>query len=519
MTPSDRSGTAASSASSASSASDAPVVIIGAGPAGLTAAHELVAHLPVLVLEQNGRVGGLAQTVEHDGFRFDIGGHRFFTKIRLVQDFWRSTLGTDLLRRPRLSRIYYRGRFFSYPLRPLDALTNLGLGTSVAVAASYLWSLLFPIRPERSFADWVSNRFGRRLFEIFFKTYTEKVWGIPCERIDADWAAQRIKGLSLGSAALNMLWPGRNRTRRIKTLIDEFEYPRLGPGMMWEAVRARVEAAGGTVVLHSRTVALHHADRRVKAVEVEHDGARRRQAARHVIATMPLRDLVHGLTPPAPTEVLDAASRLKYRDFITVALIVDQARVFDDNWIYVHDAAVQVGRIQNFKNWSPDMVPDASKTCLGLEYFCFEDDDLWSMPDAELVALGSRELVATGLVQPDRILRGVVVRMPKAYPVYDTGYQEALDVVRSYVDEFENLQPVGRNGMHKYNNQDHSMLMAILAVRNVLGARHDLWAVNSDDEYQEELRIDERGPAATLVQDARHLRETQPLVPRERPPD
>ena len=493
-----------------------PVVIIGAGPAGLTAAHELVAHRSVLVLEQDRRVGGLAQTVEHEGFRFDIGGHRFFTKIRLVQDFWRATLGTELLRRPRLSRIYYRGRFFSYPLRPFNALSNLGIGTSLSVMASYLWSLLFPIRPERSFADWVTNRFGRRLFEIFFKTYTEKVWGIPCDRIGAEWAAQRIKGLSLSSAVLNMLWPGRNRGGQIKTLIDEFEYPRLGPGMMWEAVRSRVEAAGGTVTLGSRTVAVHHVGRRVSAVEVERDGTRSRQPAGHVISTMPLRDLVHGLVPAAPDEVRDAASQLKYRDFITVALIVDQPHVFDDNWIYVHDDSVHVGRIQNFKNWSPDMVPDASKTRLGLEYFCFEDDSLWSMADADLVELGRRELAATGLVDADRIVGGVVVRMPKAYPVYDTGYQDALQVVRAYLDGFENLQPVGRNGMHKYNNQDHSMLMAILAARNVLGERHDLWAINSDDEYQEELHADERDPTPDLAQDLRSLRETEPRVPRER---
>ena len=371
---------------------DDPIVVIGAGPAGLTAAHELVQHESVVVLEQDTVVGGLAQTVEHNGFRFDIGGHRFFTKVDLVREYWHRILGDDLLRRPRMSRIYYRGKFFDYPLRPLNALWNLGLLTSLGVAGSYVWSLLFPIRPERSFADWVSNRFGRRLFLIFFKTYTEKVWGIPCETIGAEWAAQRIKGLSLGTAIVSMLMPSRNKTGTIKTLIDEFEYPRLGPGMMWDAVRDRVEQAGGTVRLESRIVALHHDGRRIQAVEIERHGTRSMQPARHVISTMPLRDLIKGLVPAAPSDVVAAASSLKYRDFLTVAMIVDDPDVFADNWIYIHDERIKVGRIQNFKNWSPEMVPDPTKTCLGLEYFCFEGDGLWSMKDAELIELGRREL-------------------------------------------------------------------------------------------------------------------------------
>ena len=494
-----------------------PVVVIGAGPAGLTAAHELVATQPVVVLEQDGVVGGLARTVEHGGFRFDIGGHRFFTKVPVVQQFWHAILGDDLLRRPRLSRIYYRGKFFDYPLRPFNALRNLGILTSLAVVASYVRSQLFPIRPERSVADWVSNRFGRRLFLIFFKTYTEKVWGIPCETIGAEWAAQRIKGLSLGTAVLNMLMPSRNKDGAIKTLIDEFEYPRLGPGMMWEAVRARVEQAGGTVRLDSRTVAIHHDGTRVHAVEVERHGERAMQPAHHVISTMPLRDLITGLVPAAPPDVVAAANALKYRDFLTVALIVDAPAVFEDNWIYVHDDTVRVGRIQNFKNWSPEMVPDPTKTCLGLEYFCFEGDGLWTMSDADLVALGTRELAATSLVGVEAIAGGAVVRMPKAYPIYDTGYQEALLTVRSYLERFENLQPVGRNGMHKYNNQDHSMLMAMLAVRNLDGEAHDLWSINTDDEYHEELRSHEGAGADQLSEDLRRLRETQPAVPRERP--
>jgi protoporphyrinogen oxidase len=496
-----------------------PVVVVGAGPAGLTAAYELVRRgVPVVVLEADRVVGGIARTVEYKGFRFDIGGHRFFTKVGVVSELWHAMLGSDLLTRPRLSRIYYRGRFFDYPLRPLNALGNLGVFTSLGVLASYLWIKLFPIRPEVSFADWVSNRFGRRLFDIFFRTYTEKVWGIPCSRIGAQWAAQRIKGLSLRTAILHMI--GRRRAGgpgAIKTLIDEFEYPRLGPGMMWEAFRARVEDTGGRIELGCRVVGLEHDERAVRAVELERAGRRLTQPASHVISTMPLRSLVGALAPAPPRVVLEAAGRLQYRDFVTVALIIDQPDVFPDNWIYIHDDAVKVGRIQNFKNWSPAMVPDPSKTCLGLEYFCFEGDGLWSMADADLVGLATRELARIGLVRADLVIDGAVVRMPKAYPVYDEGFTDALGTVRAYLDGFSNLQAVGRNGMHKYNNQDHSMYTAILAVRNLFGEAHDIWAVNADDEYHEEVSARDAGTAADLPADVRDLAATQPVVPTRLP--
>ncbi|MBI2833500.1 MAG: NAD(P)/FAD-dependent oxidoreductase [Acidobacteria bacterium] len=495
---------------------DAPVVIVGAGPAGLTAAYELTRiEVPVLVFEQDSQVGGIARTVEYKGFRFDIGGHRFFTKVQIVRDLWRSTLGSDFLRRPRLSRIYYRGRFFDYPLKPFNALSNLGILTSTLVLLSYLWIKLFPIKPEVSLEDWVSNRFGRRLYRIFFKTYTEKVWGIPCHTIGAQWAAQRIKGLSLRTALVNMLFPRRS-TRRgdtIKTLIDEFEYPRHGPGMMWDVFRRKVESAGGLVELDTAVIRLHHDGPHVTAVKIARNGAERLQATTHVISTMPIRHLVRALEPPAPPDVIAAADRLKYRDFVTVALIIDEESLFPDNWIYVHDDAVKVGRIQNFKNWSPDMVPDPRQTCLGLEYFCFEGDGLWSMRDADLIDLATRELTAIGLARPDKVIDGTVVRMPKAYPVYDEGYDEALDVVRRYLARFENLQLVGRNGMHKYNNQDHSMLTAILAVRNLFGERHDLWAVNADEEYHEEASDDDATTPAGFAADLRELARTQPAVP------
>jgi protoporphyrinogen oxidase len=484
-------------------------VIAGAGPAGLTAAWMLAKRGCVpLVLEQDNQVGGLARTVEYKGFRFDIGGHRFFTKVGVVQKLWRSMLGPEMLWRPRLSRIYYGGKFFDYPLKPMNALRGLGIGNAFLVLLSYLWIRLKPIRPEVSFEDWVSNRFGRRLYTIFFKTYTEKVWGIPCNRIGAQWAAQRIKGLSLFTAIVNMLFKGGKRggDKQIKTLIEEFEYPRLGPGMMWEAFQADVERLGGRVVLEAPVQRVEHDGQSILSVEYgAHE--RHRVDVAQLVSTIPLRELIQKLSPPPPEAVLAAAARLNYRDFLTVALIIDAPTLFPDNWIYVHDPRVKLGRIQNFKNWSPDMVPDPSKTCLGLEYFCFEGDGLWSMSDHELVKLGEREIAAIGLLGGGKVVDGTVVRMPKAYPVYDDGFVEALAVVRDYLSRFRNLQVAGRNGMHKYNNQDHSMVTALLAAQNLLGEHHDVWAVNADDEYHEESE------AGDVYKDLLELEASQPRVP------
>jgi protoporphyrinogen oxidase len=487
------------------------VVIIGAGPAGLTAAYQLMqGGRHTVVLEEGVRVGGIAQTAEYKGFRFDIGGHRFFTKVRIVQDLWRKVLGPEFLRRPRLSRIYYNGRFFDYPLRPMNALRNLGIMTSLCVLLSYMWARLSPIRPEKSFADWTTNRFGRRLYRIFFESYTEKVWGIPCHTIGAQWAAQRIKGLSLFTAVRNMLFPKWSRGD-IKTLIDEFEYPRLGPGQMWEAVRDQVVASGGRVQMQSKVDRLQHDGTRITAVAGCRDGQPFTLTAGDVISTMPMRHLVQALEPAAPAEIVAAANRLRYRDFLTVALVVDEPSLFPDNWIYVHDSTVKVGRIQNFKNWSADMVPDSSKTCLGLEYFCFEGDGLWNMADAELIALASEEVARIGLARRESIVDGCVLRMPKAYPIYDDTYEAAVDTLKDYLRRFTNLQLVGRNGMHKYNNQDHSMLTAILAVENIFGARHDLWAVNDEEEYHESVAA--RSHDEALAQQIRDMGRTQPAVP------
>jgi protoporphyrinogen oxidase len=477
---------------------DRPVIVIGAGPAGLTAAYELARRkVPVTVLEQDRQGGGIARTATYKGFRFDIGGHRFFTKVAVVSRLWRQLLGDDLLRRPRLSRIIYRNRFFDYPLKPLNALFNLGLWTTLAILLSYFRAKLFPIRTEVSFADWVTNRFGKRLFEIFFKTYTEKVWGIPCHTIGVQWAVQRIKGLSLRTALVTALAPRMFRSSdEIKTLISEFWYPRLGPGMMWEALRDRTVALGGKVILGCRVTRIEHDGSRVLRVEVDQDGTPLGYPADEVISSMPIKVLILALSPPAPEEVRAAAEHLTYRDFLTVALIVEGEDLFPDNWLYIHDETVRVGRIQNFGNWSPEMVPEPGKSCLGLEYFCAEGDDLWTMADAELVALAARELAAIGLVPGLTVLDGAVVRMPKAYPVYDEVYPSAIKLVREYLARFPNLQAVGRNGMHRYNNMDHSMLTGMLAVRNLFHERLDLWAINVDDAYYEEgemVEIEGRG--------------------------
>ena len=466
-----------------------PTLIVGAGPAGLTAAYVLAGNgKPVLVLEKDAQVGGIARTVEYKGFRFDIGGHRFFTKVGPINDLWRTVMGGEMLKRPRLSRIYYGGKYFDYPLKPVNALRGLGVVNAVRIVLSYVWSRIRPVTPEVSFEDWVSNRFGRRLYETFFKTYTEKVWGIPCHTIGAQWAAQRIKGLSLWTAVVNMLFRrfSQPKSAVIKTLIEQFDYPRLGPGQMWEAFEKQVTAMGGVVALQSDVERLIVEGGRVVAAEYRRNGQIEHVDVEAVISTMPLRQLVSSISPPAPAEVRAAAARLNYRDFLTVALVIDQEDVFPDNWIYIHDPGVKLGRIQNFKNWSPDLVPDPSKTCLGLEYFCFEGDGLWTMTDAELVALGRREIGLLKLADPAKVIDGTVVRMPKAYPVYDQGYEQALGVVRSWIDGIANLQVAGRNGMHKYNNQDHSMMTALLAARNILGlGTYDPWKVNTDAEYHE----------------------------------
>lgn len=464
---------------------EAQYVVIGAGPAGLTAACELTRYgIAPLLVEKSHMVGGIARTEAHRGFHFDMGGHRFLTKSEVVERWWHEMLGEDFLVRPRLSRIYCRKSFLDYPLKPLNAMKRLGFVDGALILLSYLRWRLFPYRQEETFEQWVTNRFGKRLFETFFKSYTEKVWGIPCSELRAEWAAQRIKNLSLKTAVMSMFVKPKST---ITTLVDEFHYPRLGPGMMWNAAKVRIEQRGGTVLTESEVVGFHRTGSRVTDVSARRAGSTETLQAAHVISSIPVTEFLQRLDPPPPTEVMEAAGRLKYRDFLTVCLIVDRPELFSDNWIYVHDPDVKVGRIQNFKNWSPEMVPDPGKTSLGLEYFCNEGDALWSTPDGELIELGRRELEYTGLAKSADVVDGCVFRVPKSYPVYDSGYRDCLGTIKDYVDGLESFQTVGRNGLHRYNNQDHSMLTGMLAVRNALiGEANDLWSVNTDQEYHEE---------------------------------
>lgn len=462
-------------------------VIIGAGPAGLTAAYQLTkANRPCVVLEADSVVGGISRTVERNGWRFDIGGHRFFTKVAAVEDLWHEILGDeDFLLRPRMSRIYYNGKFFDYPLRASNALLNLGILEAARCVLSYVRARIRPPADQSNFEGWVSARFGYRLYRIFFKTYTEKVWGVPAKEIQADWAAQRIKNLSLFKAVLNALLPKRDQ-KDITTLIQQFQYPKYGPGMMWERCRELVESGGNKVFTETPVTTVHRDGNRVVAVTAATAGSPRRYEADHVISSMPISLLVHALDPPAPPEVRAAADSLNYRDFLTVALVVPEEAGFPDNWIYVHSPTVRLGRIQNFGSWSPFLVKEG-QTCLGLEYFVFEGDGLWTMRDEDLVELGKRELATLGLVDPSKVESGYVVRMPKAYPMYDEGYRAHVDTIRHCLESsVPNLHVVGRNGMHKYNNQDHSMYTAMLTVENILGASHDIWSVNVEEEYHEE---------------------------------
>jgi protoporphyrinogen oxidase len=478
--------------------------VLGAGPAGLTAAHVLSQRgLPGEVFEADGTVGGLAKTVVLDGYRFDLGGHRFFTKLKPIDRFWAEILGDEFITRQRLSRIYYQGKFFAYPLEARDVVGRLGLGESFLCALSYFWSLRKRGTEAETFEDWVTTRFGKRLYNAFFRSYTEKVWGIPGSEIRAQWAAQRIKDFSFKHALLSVL--GLQR-KQITTLIEKFQYPRLGPGQMWETLAREVEARGLPVHLKQRCVAIRHAEGRVDSIVLRSNGSEQELAVDSVLSTLALRDVVSMLDPAPPDEVLAAARKLRYRDFCVVALMTTQDQPFPDNWIYIHDPGTRAGRVQNFGAWSEDMVPPG-RNCLGVEYFCFEGDEIWRLSNEEAVALAKDELARIGLIDPDKVTDGVKVLVPKAYPMYDSRYEEAVAVIRSYLDGFSNFQTCGRNGLHRYNNQDHSMWTAIMAVLNLTdGADYDVWSVNTEASYHEEGQAVESFLELEVIPEAqRHL--------------
>lgn len=470
-------------------------IIIGGGPAGLTAAYELQKQsdsIRPVIFEAGRIVGGISRTESHNGYRFDIGGHRFFTKVPEVEAMWHEVLGDDFITRPRLSRIYYRDKFYAYPLKIFNALGNIGPYEASRIMLSYIKWKIRPSKREDNFEEWVINRFGGRLYMHFFRSYTEKVWGLNPRNIQADWAAQRIKNLSLPKAVWNAL-TGANDTA---SLIEEFQYPRLGPGMMWEKTAARVQEAGGEVQLQSAVTRVYRDGMRITGVDVrswdgapEHTPVTTHVRGDHFVNTMALRDLIHAFDPPPPEEVIEAADRLKYRDFLIVTLVLNKADPFPDNWIYVHSPKVKVGRIQNFRAWSPEMLADPDTASIGMEYFCQLGDGLWTMSDAELRDLAATELEQLGLGLASDVIDAAIIRQPKAYPVYDGEYQEALEVVSSWIRQLENFQTVGRNGLHRYNNQDHSMLSAMLAARNILGEENDVWSVNVDRAYHEEFEI------------------------------
>jgi len=472
--------------------SHSDVFVIGAGPAGLTAAYLLTKQgVSTTVIEADPTyVGGISRTASYKDFLFDIGGHRFFSKSKEVVDLWKEILPDDFIERPRLSRIYYNGSFFSYPLKAFEALNNLGYVESALCVLSFLQKQAFPTAKPENFHDWVANQFGERLFNIFFKTYTEKVWGMSCDEISADWAAQRIKGLDLWSAMSNALRNSLPRAttpkkggQQIKTLIESFQYPRKGPGMMWDAAAAKIKQRGGRIHMGTRLESLRWNERTAMWTigVITPDGQWKPFSARHVVSSAPIRELVSSIRPQPACK--PAAESLRYRDFLTVALIVDKPDLFPDNWIYIHEPSVKVGRIQNFRSWSPEMVPDAKLACLGLEYFCFEGDGLWNATDAELIALAKKELAIIGLATEAEVKDGCVVRQKKAYPVYDESYKENVETIRTELAEhYPTLHLVGRNGMHKYNNQDHAMMTAMLTVKNV----------NEDAEYHESGAAGER---------------------------
>lgn len=470
---------------------DTPL-ILGAGPAGISCAHYLArAQQKVTVWEKHTKVGGLARTDEFQGFRFDVGPHRFFTKNDMIHNLWCEVTGEDLVHVPRLTRIHYAGQLFKYPLQPLEAFAKLGPATSSRAMLTYAWAQATR-RPSTNFEEWVMGQFGSTLYEIFFKHYTEKVWGIPCARISCDWATQRIKGLNLGSTILHALLPFLNRRGHVKSLIDAFVYPRLGAGQTYEKMAAEVAEQGNAILLGREVTRIFAEKHRLTALEYQEQEQRSTEDVPFLFSSMPITALIQQLTPPPPVEVLQAAQRLYYRAHLCVNVIVDQQHVFPDNWIYVHSPDLRCARIANYGNFSQDMLGDTSMSGIALEYFCFQHDTMWQMNDDALIKLAVGELEKLGFTRAKKVVAGFVTREADSYPAYFLEYQSHLEIIRRYVEQFDNLLCIGRGGMYRYNNQDHAMLSGVLAARNFLGEQHNLWEINIDEAYLEEKSLASR---------------------------
>jgi len=468
-------------------------IIIGAGPAGLATGWELVKYNQSAELFEGGyQIGGLCATFDYNGFKYDFGGHRFFTKQDEVQKIWEEIMGDSFLVRNRLSRIYYQKKFFDYPIKIGNALKQLGLIESALVGLSLISvriSRRLKHKEEVTFEDWIVSRFGRRLFNHFFKSYTEKLWGISVKELGADWAAQRMKDISLLQVLKSVII--KSKPGKIKSWINKFNYPKYGPGMLYSKMGEMIEDKGGKINLNQFVKRIVHNNSLIeKIVVIDKNGEEREISADNYVSSMPLNIMLRSLSPAPPKDILKLVDKMRFRALFDVCLIVNKKEIFPDNWIYVHEPDVHLLRVQNFKNWSPFMSPDDNKTNIGAEYVCWEGDELWSKSDEELVELAKKELSQVGLVDNNLVESGIVIRNKYAYPVYHLDYKEDLDKIFKYLSRFKNFQAIGRSGLYRYNNMDHSILTGLYAARNIMGGDYDILKVNADEEYHEVKKND-----------------------------